>query len=476
MAPKVFLSYRRNDSRHASGRLRDRLATAFGEENVFYDVDSIPSGRDFREAIRTAIQAADAVLVMIGPGFDIDRLNDQRDYVRIELLEAFRQKKIVVPVLIDTTLMPAPAAFPSPLRELAYINASPLRHDPDFHRDCERLIAALRDASNTGRPASYGARPAGNALGEAAQQKPITPQKDRVRATRLPSEAIPVAQPTSHEPYTATALMPPKVAAVLAGLAALTAVVFILMTSFNAVYWTSAQLTLVMTEVVVFWTLAAAVIAHLWPQTKEQPVALAGTVTAFVSATLSLGVGFAWWQLTQSQNASLLSLVTAIIAVASALAARSLVRASTTPSRNTKFERPLDLPYGRPVMPPRVAALLAGLAALTAVVFILMTSFNAVYWTSAQLTLVMTEVVVFWALAAAVIAHLWPQTKEQPVAVAGTVTAFVSATLSLGVGFAWWQLTQSQNASLLSLVTAIIAVASALAARSTVTASTTPVR
>ena len=119
-------------------------------------------------------------------------------------------------------------------------------------------------------------------------------------------------------------------------------------------------------------------------------------------------------------------------------------------------------------MPPKIAALLAGLTALTGAVIGLMTSFNAVHWTSAQTTLVATEVAAFWALAAAVTAHLWPQTKKQPVAVAGTVTAFVTATLSLGIGFAWWQLTQSQNASLIGLVTAIVAVVSALAARSTV--------
>ena len=103
----------------------------------------------------------------------------------------------------------------------------------------------------------------------------------------------------------------------------------------------------------------------------------------------------------------------------------------------------------------------------------LITSFNAVHWTSAQTTLVATEVAAFWALASAITAHLWPQTKKQPVAVAGTVTAFVSATLSLGIGFAWWQLTLSQNASLIGLVTAIVAVFSALVARSTVEAGTT---
>jgi hypothetical protein len=137
---------------------------------------------------------------------------------------------------------------------------------------------------------------------------------------------------------------------------------------------------------------------------------------------------------------------------------------------------PSDPGSGQPPVPPKIAALLAGLTALTGAVIGLMTSFDAVHWTSAQTTLAAAEVAAFWALAGAVTAHLWPQTKKQPVAVAGTVTAFVSATLSLGIGFAWWQLTQSQNASLISLVTAIIAVATALAARSTVKAGTTPAR
>ena len=153
---------------------------------------------------------------------------------------------------------------------------------------------------------------------------------------------------------------------------------------------------------------------------------------------------------------------------------------SSSPPAGTQSVPPAGAPSNsgsnQPPVPPQIAAVLAGLTALTGAVIGLMTSFTAVHWTSAQTTLVATEVAAFWALAAAVTAHLWPQTKKQPVAVAGTVTAFVAATLSLGIGFAWWQLTQSQNASLISLVTAIVAVASALVARSTVTAGTTPAR
>jgi hypothetical protein len=147
-----------------------------------------------------------------------------------------------------------------------------------------------------------------------------------------------------------------------------------------------------------------------------------------------------------------------------------------TSSYNPTTSTPSGSGSNQPPVPPKIAALLAGLTALTGAVIGLMTSFNAVHWTSAQTTLVATEVAAFWALVSAVTAHLWPQTKKQPVAVAGTVTAFVSGTLALGIGFAWWQLTQSQNASLISLVTTIVAVASALAARSTVEALTTPPR
>ena len=153
---------------------------------------------------------------------------------------------------------------------------------------------------------------------------------------------------------------------------------------------------------------------------------------------------------------------------------------SSTPPAGTQSVPPAGAPSNsgsnQPPVPPKIAAALAGLTVLTGAVIGLITSFNVAHWTSAQTTLVATEVAAFWALAAAVTAHLWPQTKKQPVAVAGTVTAFVSATLSLGIGFAWWHLTQSQNASLISLVTAIVAVASALVARSTVTAGTTPAR
>ena len=37
--PKVFISYRRDDSAAVAGRLYDRLAAHFGPGSVFIDVD-----------------------------------------------------------------------------------------------------------------------------------------------------------------------------------------------------------------------------------------------------------------------------------------------------------------------------------------------------------------------------------------------------------------------------------------------------
>jgi hypothetical protein len=52
---KIFLSYRRNDSADAAGRIYDRLEACFGRDNVFMDVDTIPFGVDFRKHLRSAV-------------------------------------------------------------------------------------------------------------------------------------------------------------------------------------------------------------------------------------------------------------------------------------------------------------------------------------------------------------------------------------------------------------------------------------
>lgn len=171
MSVRVFLSYRRSDSRDAAGRIYDRLVAAFGKERVFFDVDTIDVGVDFELAIRSAIEGVDAVLVVIGPHFDVDRLAQGNDYVRLELAEAFRQHKLIVPILLNDTRMPTANELPTQLKRLPYRNAARARPDPDFHRDITLVIETLKR--------SVESLQMGGPRAESAEASPSVSQSDR---------------------------------------------------------------------------------------------------------------------------------------------------------------------------------------------------------------------------------------------------------------------------------------------------------
>ena len=65
--PRIFISYRRSDSEIIAGRIYDRLVAAFGEDNIFMDIDDIPPGLDFRDVIDQALAKTDVMLAIIGP-------------------------------------------------------------------------------------------------------------------------------------------------------------------------------------------------------------------------------------------------------------------------------------------------------------------------------------------------------------------------------------------------------------------------
>jgi TIR domain/Protein kinase domain len=145
--PKVFISYRREDSLHQAGRLYDRLVARFGRRRVFKDVDSIPLGLDFRRVLSERVGECDVLLVLIGdhrltasgPGGG-RRIDDPGDFVRVEIEAALARGIPAIPLLVGIAPMPGPEALPPSLASLAYRNAMAIRPDPDFHRDADRLI------------------------------------------------------------------------------------------------------------------------------------------------------------------------------------------------------------------------------------------------------------------------------------------------------------------------------------------------
>lgn len=151
--PRIFISYRRSDSIAIAGRIHDKLETAFGDENVFKDVDDIPPGVDFRQVLDHEVGACDVLLVIIGKTWpyvtNADgklRLQDPDDFVRIEVESGLKRDDVLtIPVLVDNAPMPKPDDLPASLRDLTYRNAVILRHDPDFNRDISRLIEYIQN-------------------------------------------------------------------------------------------------------------------------------------------------------------------------------------------------------------------------------------------------------------------------------------------------------------------------------------------
>jgi len=156
LSPGIFISYRRADSADMTGRIYDRLTGHFGRSAVFKDVDSIPPGMDFREHLEKAVGQCRVFLIVIGDrwlemvnSLQENRLHDPGDFVRIELEAALGRNIPIIPLLVHGASMPVEEKLPSSLQRLSYRQAIPIRPDPDFHRDMDRLIAAISAYSGT---------------------------------------------------------------------------------------------------------------------------------------------------------------------------------------------------------------------------------------------------------------------------------------------------------------------------------------
>lgn len=132
----IFISYRRSDSEGHAGRLFEDLRRKYGNDLVFLDVENIPPGVDFRKTIAEKVALCDVLLVLIGKSwlFATDengkrRLDDEDDFVRIEIATALSRNIPVIPVLVQGVGMPSINELPVQLRDLHWRNAFPIRHD-----------------------------------------------------------------------------------------------------------------------------------------------------------------------------------------------------------------------------------------------------------------------------------------------------------------------------------------------------------
>src|SRR5262245_31398138 len=103
---RIFISYRREDSKGIAGRIGDHLRAAFGEEAVYRDLDSIPLGADFDKHIGAALADCSVFLAVIGDRWLSQRLEDEQDYVRQEIKVALTLQALVIPILVDGAKLP----------------------------------------------------------------------------------------------------------------------------------------------------------------------------------------------------------------------------------------------------------------------------------------------------------------------------------------------------------------------------------
>jgi hypothetical protein len=149
----IFISYRRQDSQSAAGRLADHLRDHMPAVPIFRDVETIEPGVDFVEAIGRALQSCGVLLAIIGPRWSTmtdaagrRRLDDANDYARLEISTALQRSDVlVIPVLVEGATMPAADELPDDLKRLARRNAFELT-DKRWEFDVTSLVDALNKA------------------------------------------------------------------------------------------------------------------------------------------------------------------------------------------------------------------------------------------------------------------------------------------------------------------------------------------
>lgn len=146
----IFISYRRQESTKDARSLYERLRGEFGREGVFIDLDGLDYGVDFVESLERQLEGCRVLLALIGPHWltakdarGRRRIDDENDFVRIEVRTALNRGIRVVPVLVDGAPMPTIDELPADLQRLVRLQAL----DLDFKRfdqDVGRLVSVLR--------------------------------------------------------------------------------------------------------------------------------------------------------------------------------------------------------------------------------------------------------------------------------------------------------------------------------------------
>ena len=152
LAPRIFINYRRDDTKQITLLLHKELCKAFSNpKDIFLDTENIEYGSHFPSELMNALNRAQVVLVMIGEKWltltdsnGQQRLSHPDDWVRNEIFLALNMGKLIIPVLVDGARMPGKRELPESIEAVVEQQAAVLRSAPDFSKDIGAIIARLR--------------------------------------------------------------------------------------------------------------------------------------------------------------------------------------------------------------------------------------------------------------------------------------------------------------------------------------------
>ena len=113
VAGRIFINYRRRESRKEARHLATVLRTRFGKDGVFLDESGIDGGANWLQTLERQVSGSAAMVALIGKDWaDLTDENGHRlldnpnDFVRFEIAQALLRGIPLLPVLLDGTEMP----------------------------------------------------------------------------------------------------------------------------------------------------------------------------------------------------------------------------------------------------------------------------------------------------------------------------------------------------------------------------------
>jgi len=163
--PDVFINYRTGDEAAAAKLIDLDLSRRFGSNRIFFASKSIKPGENFPDALRRAVRSSRVLLAVIGRAWLTARdaegrsaLDNEGDWIRRELVEAFECGVCVIPVLVDGAPRLSPAALPPALHALAECEYRRFSHRTAednldrLSRDIIDLVFGLVDSTAAQQP------------------------------------------------------------------------------------------------------------------------------------------------------------------------------------------------------------------------------------------------------------------------------------------------------------------------------------